>query len=75
MAKKTKLMLRVEKECGGQPLEQILPEKINEMGLTAAAEELGVSKATLGYWLLKFGLRVERVVLARGEEIEIKKAS
>ena len=48
MARKTKLMQRVEKEFS-RPLERLLPEKVNEVGLSATAEELGVSKATLGY--------------------------
>jgi len=53
MARKTKLMQRVEKEFS-RPLERLLPEKVNEVGLSATAEELGVSKATLGYWLRLF---------------------
>ena len=48
MARKTKLMQRVEKEHQ-RPLERLLPEKVNEIGLSATAEELGVSKATLGF--------------------------
>ena len=43
MARKTKLMQRVEKEFQ-RPLERLLPEKVNEVGLSATAEELGVSK-------------------------------
>lgn len=72
MARKTKLMLRVEAERK-QALEQLLPEMINEKGLTATAEELGIGKATLGYWLLKLGINVRRVALAPGESVEIKR--
>ena len=72
MARKTKLMLRVEKEFQ-RPLERLLPEKVNEVGLSATADELGVSKATLGYWLLKLGIEVRRVALAPGETLEIKR--
>jgi len=43
--------------------------------LSATAEELGVSKATLGYWLLKLGINVRRVALAPGETLEVKRAS
>ncbi|MED5588123.1 MAG: hypothetical protein VX581_04675, partial [Chloroflexota bacterium] len=68
MARKTKLMQRVEKEFS-RPLERLLPEKVNEVGLSATAEELGVSKATLGYWLLKLGINVRRVALAPGETL------
>jgi hypothetical protein len=58
-----------------QPLERLLPEMINEHGLTATATELEVSKATLGYWLLKIGINVRRVALAPGESLEVKRAS
>lgn len=74
MARKTKLMQRVEKEFS-RPLETLLPEKVNEVGLSATAEELGVSKATLGYWLLKLGINVRRVALAPGETLEVKRIS
>ena len=74
MARKTKLMQRVEKEFS-RPLENLLPEKVNEVGLSATAEELGDSKATLGYWLLKLGINVRRVALAPGETLEVKRIS
>jgi len=74
MARKTKLMQRVEKEFS-RPLERLLPEKVNEVGLSATAEELGVSKATLGYWLLQLGINVRRVALAPGETLEVKRIS
>ena len=74
MARKTKLMQRVEKEFS-RPLENLLPEKVNEVGLSATAEELGVSKATLGYWLLKLGINVRRVSLAPGATLEVKRIS
>ena len=74
MAKKTKLMLRVEEEHQ-RPLERLLPEMVNEIGLSATAAELGVSKATLGYWLLKLGINVRRVALAPGETLEVKRVS
>ena len=74
MARKTKLMQRVEKEFS-RPLENLLPEKVNEVGLSATAEKLGVSKATLGYWWLKLGINVRRVALAPGETLEVKRIS
>ncbi len=74
MARKTRLMQKVEDRFL-QPLERLLPEKINENGLSATALELGVSKATLGYWLLKLGINVRRVALAPGETLEVKRAS
>ena len=68
----TKLMQRVEEKLQ-RPLVQSLPELINEIGQDATAKKLGISKATLGYWLLKLGIRVQRVALAPGETLEIKR--
>ena len=70
MARKSKKMLQVEKKFR-QPLEELLPRLINEKGLTDTANELGLSKATLGYWLLKLQIRVVRVALKPDEEIRI----
>ena len=72
MARKTKKMAAVE-EVLHQPLEKVLPEMVTEQGLSATADELGVSKATLGYWLLKLGINVRRVALAPGETLEVKR--
>ena len=74
MARKTKLMAQVE-ETYKTSLERLLPERVNEVGLSATAQELGVSKATLGYWLLKLGINVRRVALAPGETLEVKRSS
>ncbi len=68
--RKTRKMLAVE-ERFRQPLEKILPEMVTEQGQTATAEYLGVSKATLGYWLLKFRIDVRRVALAPGDSLQI----
>jgi len=72
MARKTKKMAAVE-ERFHQPLEKILPEMVTEQGLSHTADQLGVSKATLGYWLLKLGINVRRVALAPGETLEVKR--
>ena len=47
----------------------------DDSGTSEVAEELGVSKATLGYWLLKLGINVRRVALAPGETMEVKRIS
>ena len=74
MARKTKLMQRGEYDHQ-RPLERLLPELVNELGLSEPAAKLDVSKATLGYWLLKLGIDVRRVALAPGETLEIKRIS
>ncbi len=74
MLRRTKLMLQVEQRYN-KPLEKLLPELYNEKGLPAMAAELGISKGTLWYWLLKFGINVRRVALAPGEELHVQPAS
>ena len=70
--KKTKMMAAVEAKFH-QPLERLLPGMVTDQGLSATADDLGVSKATLGYWLLKLGINVRRVALAPGETLEVKR--
>ncbi len=72
--RKTPKMIAVEEKYR-QPLEKLLPEKINYMGQSATADELGVSKATLGYWNMKLGIVVHRVATAPGETIKIERIS
>jgi hypothetical protein len=73
MNRKTKKMAAVE-ERYQQPLEKMLPQLVTEHGLSATAEQLGVSKATLGYWLLKLGINVRRIALAPGDSIRVRRA-
>ena len=70
--RKTKKMTAVEDEFH-QPLEKMLPEMVTDYGLTGAADQLGVNKATLAYWMLKLGINVRRVALAPGETLEVKR--
>ena len=74
MARRSRLMREVE-ERYSRPLERLLPELVNEQGLSGAAEELGVSKSTVNYWLLKLGINVRRVVLSPGESLEVKRTN
>lgn len=74
MYRKTKLMRQVEERLD-QPLERALPRLINELGHTGTAEEIGVSKATLGYWMLKLGIHVRRVALTPGDSVIVKKTA
>ncbi len=73
MVRKTRKMTAVEDRFG-QSLEKMLPEMVTEHGLSATADQLDVSKATLAYWLLKLGIHVRRVALAPGETLEVKRA-
>ena len=70
MVRKSKLMKQVEGRYD-RPLEELLPELYNEKGLPAMAAELGVSKGTVWYWLLKFGINVRRVALSPGDDVEV----
>ena len=72
MVRRTKMMLKVEAKFR-QPLEELLPEMVTDMGLSATADELGVSKATLGYWLLKLGINVRRIALGPGDTVDVKR--
>jgi len=73
--KKSKLMLKVEARYPGKTLEEILPPMLVEWGPSATADKIGISKATLGYWLLKLQWRVERVILRPDETFKIVKDS
>ena len=65
--RRTKLMRQVEDKFQ-RPLETLVPELVNQHGLSHAADELGVSPATLGYWML---LGLSAWVLAYGMDIDI----
>ena len=60
--RRTKLMRGVE-ERYNQPLEKLLPRM---------AEVLGVSRSTVWYWLLRYGVDVRKVALAPGETLEVR---
>ena len=70
MSNKSKRMLEVEEEFG-QALESLLPPMITSRGLTKTAKEIGVSKATLGYWVRTLGMTQRRITLAPGERLKI----
>ena len=70
--RRTKLMRQVEDKFQ-RPLETLVPELVNQHGLSHAADELGVSPATLSYWMLKMGIRYRRVALTADETIEVKR--
>ena len=69
-AKKSRKMQSIEISWG-EPLEYLLPRLINETNQSDAADKIGISRATLTYWLLKLGVVVERVALAPGETVAV----
>ena len=71
--RKTKLMRQVEEKYKGEPLEELLPRLYNEMGLPGMVIELKIGKATLWYWMLKFGVELRKVALAPGETMETRR--
>ena len=57
--RKSKLMRQVEK-AWHRPLEELLPELLQgDVTASEVAEKLGIGKATLGYWLMRLGIRRE----------------
>lgn len=72
MADKPKKMISVEQHFG-EPLEILLPKMVTARGKTKTAEVLGVSKATLGYWLLKLRIDVKRVALGPGDTLTLER--
>ena len=74
VVRKSKLMRQVE-ERFGEPLESLLPKMFNERGWAGTAVALGISKPSVGYWMLKLGIRVKMVVLEPGAYAEIDRSA
>ena len=72
MRRKSPKMREVEQRFG-KPLEHLIVEGVEANGMAATAKELGVSKATFGYWMLKMTADVRRIVLLPGDELEVKR--
>ena len=70
--KKTKKMIKAEHKLQG-PLEVILPDMVTEKGISDTADFIGVSKATLGYWLLKLGIVTRRICLGAGDSMTVRR--
>ena len=68
---KTPAMLQVE-ENKGERLELLIPRLINTVGLSKAADELGISKSSMNYWCMKLGIVRPVVALVPGERVEIR---
>jgi hypothetical protein len=65
-------MLQVEEKFQ-RPLERLLPEMINQHGLSHAASGLGLSTPTRCYGMLKMGISYPKVALTSQESIEVKR--
>ena len=70
MRKRTRKMIEVEGRYQ-QPLVEMLPQMLTSQGLAKTALELGVSKATVGIWIVKLGIELRYVALRPGESITI----
>jgi len=68
--RRTRLIREVERRTG-LPIKAAVRRTVQELGVAKGAQALGISKATLSYWLVALGLRVERVVLDVGEDVRI----
>lgn len=71
--RKSRLMRETEARVGA-PLEDYIPAQINgsrvhDGELTALAGEINVSKATLGYWMLKMGIRTAQMAVRPGDRL------
>lgn len=53
----------------GEPVALALKRLCTEIGINGLAERWGVSKATVGYWMLKCGIRIEYAAVPPGHEV------
>ena len=68
-------MKRLESEFE-RPLPEVLTELQNTIGIEETCKKLEISRATLGYWNLKCGVKVARIAyMPNKEEIVVKGAS
>lgn len=70
--KKTKKMLEVESKFN-EPLLSLLVNTVTEEGLSGAADIFEVSKATLGYWLMRLSIKYIRVAIGPRDVMTIKR--
>ena len=64
-------MMKLTEEKLGRPLEEVLPEMMQNRKLSDVAAELHISKATLSYWLLKLGIELQRVPVGPGQRVQV----
>ena len=59
MIRRTPLVARIEQRYG-QPIEEVLRRLLSLKSPDEVVKELGVSKATVGYWCMEAGIRMRR---------------
>lgn len=72
MKLKTPFMMEVERKHK-LPLERLLPETFNQLGLVGTAQKLEVPKSTVQNWMNRLGITVKRVTVRRGDTLEIRR--
>lgn len=65
MERESKKMTAVRMQHDGKPLRDILKERYNAVGLPKMAAEMGVSRGTVWYWIIREGLKIERKAVLR----------
>lgn len=72
MTPKKSPKMRAIEEQHNQALETLLPALINQDGFVETCGTLGISKAGLAYWLLKLGVKYQKIALAPNEYVQIR---
>lgn len=70
--KKTAKMLAAEEKLG-MPLEKALPPLVTDNGFANTASKLGISNATLGYWMMKCGIEIQRIAVGPRDVILVQR--
>ena len=75
MVRKSERIKQIEEKYH-RPIDKLLREMYNEekKGLPQIAADLGVSRSTVYYWLLRYGFKLERMALTQDETLEVKKS-
>lgn len=68
----TPRMVRIE-ERFQKDIRTIITECTIRYGMKGAAQKMGISTASLGNYINRLGMRMEGVVLQKGDVVEIKK--
>ena len=64
-------MKATEDKLNGEKLEDFIVRNINKSDQVNTAELLGLGKSTLNFWMIKLGIKVQKVALLPGQEVYI----